>query len=620
MSILDSTTGFIIADPAHDPLAGATPSEQELLAAHDSFLVSPSGWRKVFVASGNEEDNSGEVSRADLYLTALAVMAVADHLKQDASWHDKRVLVGIDARPTGAVLAEVVMRILLASGITVRYLFIAAAPQIMADSALSGCTFFYISASHNPIGHNGFKIGKEGGVLTAAQVTPIIAFFRQLVADKESCRSARSLSASVDLKAYGQVLAAVDHEKSVSLRRYRQLLHMTTTSSADPSVMAERMRAIKANTSDHPVGIVGELNGSARCVSIDSTFLADLGVKTRFFNDTCRQVVHPIVPEGPNLEDCRMALEAAHRDDPSFRLGYVPDNDGDRGNLVYLRESDGRATILGAQDLFALVAATELTLARREQAKVAIAVNCPTSLMIDSIATRLGVKVARAEVGEANVVQLAQNLREQGWAVRLLGEGSNGGTITHPCKVRDPMNTLATLVRLLTDRALFDEVSDCCQGVTGLPMDLEHALQSLPARTITGGFSPEAAMRIKTMAHGKLKAAYEHLFEHQWQKRAAELHQLFGITGWREEQTEGIVCRIGVGPAYRSGHERGGLKIVFMNAHGDDTDFIWMRGSGTESVFRIMADAAGHDQSRHDYLLAWQRSLVQAADQMCSET
>ncbi|MDD3822811.1 MAG: phosphoglucomutase, partial [Sphaerochaetaceae bacterium] len=59
---------------------------------------------------------------------------------------------------------------------------------------------------------------------------------------------------------------------------------------------------------------------------------------------------------------------------------------------------------------------------------------------------------------------------------------------------------------------------------------------------------------------------------------------------------------------------RGGLKIIFADRLGNDSDFIWMRGSGTEPVFRIMADASGNDRSRHDYLLAWQRSLVESAD------
>ncbi len=55
----------------------------------------------------------------------------------------------------------------------------------------------------------------------------------------------------------------------------------------------------------------------------------------------------------------------------------------------------------------------------------------------------------RAETGEANVVNLAEMLRSEGWVVSILGEGSNGGNITHPSKVRDPLSTLGAMIRLL---------------------------------------------------------------------------------------------------------------------------------------------------------------------------
>ena len=121
-------------------------------------------------------------------------------------------------------------------------------------------------------------------------------------------------------------------------------------------------------------------------------------------------------------------------------------------------------------------------------------------------------------------------------------------------------------------------------------------------------------MRIKSASHLKLKTAYEKLFTAGFSARAQELKERFGIVGWREEQLEGTVCRTGVGDGYRTGAGRGGLKILFLDQNGEATDFIWMRGSGTEPVFRIMADAKGDDQARHDYLLAWQRSLVEQAD------
>jgi len=230
-------------------------------------------------------------------------------------------------------------------------------------------------------------------------------------------------------------------------------------------------------------------------------------------------------------------------------------------------------------------------------------------LMINTIAERLDVQVYRSEVGEANVVKLAEKIRAKGYQVRILGEGSNGGNITHPSKVRDPLNTLVSLIKLLSSTARFKTIT----GLNQQP-SLMAALRALPKRTITGSFSHAGVMRISTQDHALIKAAYERIFVQEYAQRRQELAQKYNIHGWREEQTEGITMRVGLGPAYRTPPMRGGLKIVFNNQEGRDTDFIWMRGSGTEAVFRVMADALGDDQERHDYLLSWQRSMVESAD------
>ena len=59
-------------------------------------------------------------------------------------------------------------------------------------------------------------------------------------------------------------------------------------------------------------------------------------------------------------------------------------------------------------------------------------------MRIEEIAEAFYASVYRAEVGEANVVNLARSLRDKGFTVPILGEGSNGGNITHPAAVRIP--------------------------------------------------------------------------------------------------------------------------------------------------------------------------------------
>jgi phosphoglucomutase len=60
---------------------------------------------------------------------------------------------------------------------------------------------------------------------------------------------------------------------------------------------------------------------------------------------------------------------------------------------------------------------------------------------------------------------------------------------------------------------------------------------------------------------------------------------------------------------------KGGLKICFRNAEGKTTAAVWMRGSATEPVFRIMADAEGRDRRIERDLIEWQRRMTLEADE-----
>jgi phosphomannomutase len=70
------------------------------------------------------------------------------------------------------------------------------------------------------------------------------------------------------------------------------------------------------------------------------------------------------------------------------------------------------------------------------------------------------------------------------------------------------------------------------------------------------------------------------------------------------------------GPGGRSGAERGGLRVVFSDRDGLDRGSVWMRGSGTEPVFRVLADCEGDDEGLLDSLITWQRELVSTAATM----
>ncbi len=643
MKFYDPRTKLFVADAQENPLAGTLPTHTQVLQAFSPMILSASGWRKVFASSGDEEDATEGISRADAVLAAYTALSLARHLGieqasqqfMEACGHGARleacpvqklhytVLVGIDARPTGPAFADVVCRILLSLGVSVRYLFIAAAPEIMADSAVAPAeadAFLYISASHNPVGHNGIKFGRDGGVYAGSVSAKLATTMRELAADALAPAYVQKLCTLLDTNAYEAVLQQMPRQKEQSLQRYRQFVLTTAAGSDAPGERDALVAHIRDYTKHHPIGIVAELNGSARGDSIDVDFLTSLGITVHAMNDTPRQIVHPIVPEGENLELCRTTLQALHASNPAFQIGYVPDNDGDRGNLVYIRQSNGSAHILQAQEVFATVVVIELADLRRKlgtDVRMAIAVNCPTSMRIESICKALGVEVHRAEVGEANVVELAQKLRAQGAIVRVLGEGSNGGNITDPAKVRDPMNTIMSLVKFLSSTgsdSIFATWLTACGQDTSQQPSIEALVESLPKYTTTGAFSPQGNMHVKSTDQGKLKSAYEQEFLSQWNEQQEYLKTTYGIYGWKEYQTEGTVCDQGMGPEHRKS-AKGGLKIVFLDKDGNPTDYIWMRGSGTEPIFRVLADCKGNCPKRHDFLLQWHRKMIETADE-----
>ncbi len=225
-SIYHPATGFDVGEPVRIPLdPKALPSAADVRKAASTLILSASGWRKVFAdpspgdpvaswslkgmagenaAGGPHEDSlSPGISPSDTVLAALMAYTFGDYIL-GSQGGKPRVLLGMDTRPTGPAIADAFARVLLGMGIEVRYCFIIAAPELMAyagrggrvpegdDESVSG--FAYISASHNPPGHNGVKFGlSSGGVLNAAQIAPLIERFRAEVAGDDPAGKALSL-------------------------------------------------------------------------------------------------------------------------------------------------------------------------------------------------------------------------------------------------------------------------------------------------------------------------------------------------------------------------------------------------------------------------------------------
>jgi phosphoglucomutase len=596
----------------------------ELDAAIGGMILSASGWRAVFAADQDEESDTTEVAPEHLAIAGLAAAVFAEHIGAGSV-----VAVGTDTRPTGPRIALAAMTALLERGIRVHYLGVSASPEIMAYAGghpdLDG--FFYISASHNPIGHNGIKMGgSNGGVLDGETARSLIDRFRELAADPAEVTGVVEPMMRPAAPAVVDAVAARESHKKYALDNYRRF---TASTAAGPGPSAERAMAGFAErvSVEHP-GLVVDFNGSARTVSVDVRYLEELGCTVRSMNNQPGEIAHIIVPEGAGLEPCRVMLEQCAAEDEHFVLGYVPDNDGDRGNLVASTGDTVRA--LEAQEVFALACVAELCWLEytgaiaADSLPVAVAVNGPTSLRVERIASAFGAEVTRSEVGEANVVNLARELRASGRLVRILGEGSNGGNITHPSAVRDPLQTVLAILKLIMSPALGDtppplEIWSRRSGVAIDPAQnrtpsqrLRWLVDSLPSFTTTNAFSEAAKLTIRSTDHAALKRAFERLLPDAVPDVMPMLRSELGAVTWDIVNYEGTTAR--PGPGNRTGRERGGLKLRFLDGDGVERGFAWMRGSGTEPVFRVLVDVEGARTRLHDTVLDWLRSLVMKAD------
>jgi len=106
--------------------------------------------------------------------------------------------------------------------------------------------------------------------------------------------------------------------------------------------------------------------------------------------------------------------------------------------------------------------------------------------------------------------------------VRILGEGSAGGNITHPSAVRDPIDTVFALLKLLSLRSTKEKLGLfeiwCKQsnqmGLFKENFTLTDVLASLPRYFTTGAYEKEAVMKIKSTDHSVFIYYYDfiHLF------------------------------------------------------------------------------------------------------------
>lgn len=593
-----------------------------------NMILSASGWRKVFAVSGEETDTTTEIGMENTCISVLSALVFSDYVKKRTGKRTPTIVLGIDTRPTGPEIANAMIRLLLKEKVVVRYVGVTAAPEIMAYSKLFD-GFIYISASHNPIGHNGIKFGlNDGGVLNGKENALLVEEFKAKCSDEFALQNVSRLISVRSQSDLEWVYSESISTKKEALEIYKTFSKNVISSLTNVSLQDKFFDNLKAQIKANPIGIVCDFNGSARTMSIDKEFFAENNLNFYPFNDIPGKIVHEIIPEPENLVYCAKKMEELQKAGTKDAiLGYMPDCDGDRGNIVYWDSKTDSAQILKAQEVFSLSVLAELAFSywlnkNDSSYKPAVAVNCPTSMRIDEIAKVFNAKVFRGEVGEANVVNTARLARKEGYTVRILGEGSNGGTITFPSSVRDPINTIFAFIKLLTikdtpeGKGLFHIWCQLSGQEDKYKDDftLSDVLETLPVYTTTGVSESRAILKISTMDHAKLKGNFQKVFENSFKNGADGLLKKYGISSYKCILTNATTEKVDAKDFSESG--KGGLKIQLFENSDKPSAFIWMRGSGTEPVFRIMCDVKGNNPDKEKDLLAWETKMLLEADKM----
>ena len=263
------------------------------------MILSASGWRKVFALSGNEQDKNPEISENDKKIAVTAANVFFDYIKKVSGQEIPVISLGIDSRPTGPAIADSMIRALIKKGAIIQYSAITSAPEIMAYAKkLDG--FIYISASHNPIGHNGIKFGtNDGGVLNGTENAKLVKEFTDRLNDEKGLEEAYKKARSCTTSELQKVYQVSESSKYNALNAYKNFINETITGTENKEYQEDFFGMIDNTIIENHIGVVCDFNGSSRNHCIDRDYFAEHNIN--FYSINNNEIVHEIIPEAENL-------------------------------------------------------------------------------------------------------------------------------------------------------------------------------------------------------------------------------------------------------------------------------------------------------------------------------
>jgi phosphomannomutase len=312
------------------------------------------------------------------------------------------VVVARDTRPTGPMLAGAICEGIAAGGGNAVDIGISPTPTacVAVDHFRASCGIM-ITASHNPLPYNGYKMVRAGGRLfTGKECDEVYHAFRRQGADAAIAASGTVPRKKDAIRTHlDRIIAAVDAK---AIRKARIRVAVDSINGAAGAMFPQLLERLGVEW----VGVHNKLDGD---------------------------FVHNPEPRPEHLQDLSRLLSSTS----GLWCGFAFDPDADR--LALMGERGQPLT-----EELTLVLALENVLSRK---KSDIATNLSTSMMVDDVAKEFGVRVVRAKIGEANVVEA---MAANGCGVG--GEGNGGVIYPAISTVRDGLAAMALILELMAVR------------------------------------------------------------------------------------------------------------------------------------------------------------------------
>lgn len=498
------------------------------------------------------------------------------------------LILGRDPRPTGVALTRALAVGFIAGaesvGAKLRLVDLGIITTPLAETAVRSLNAdggVMVTASHNPLEHNGFKFltgcfGDEnphsappGALLSARAMEEVIGDVAGLVGDaaefeKYICRVSEEVA--------DKALAHSDNEAD-RVRAERAYLDVI---GQDWGIAPHCLKPLTLGPA------LLDPNGGAGC-GIDARVLEHFGVRVIETNAELGYPEHGIDTDGIDPASGRHMLlrvaRAAARENAHFGVAF--DYDADRGNLVLPGHDE--SAIIAPQQVAAFNVG--LALARRalqgSKGNLAVVMSDATSLACEKVAEVFRAKVFHVETGEINVVTRMHELRKEGYDVPVGVEGANGGTIFETSTCRDGLQAALSAALGESHPEIAREwvrISNKINGNGHHPAGI-LSLAELVARVPV---NPNVFLKFSAppISHGEFKRRVEDYFASKlWPRFAGRFdkYEFINFEGTRVVEQ-------------RTGDESGGWRLLLSAK--DRRAFVFLRGSRTEAgVWRMIVDA-----------------------------